>query len=41
VEDQRVVTSRGAGTAMAWSLYLVERLLGAARRREVEAGLAL
>jgi len=41
VEDQRVVTSRSAGTALAWSLHLVERLLGPEKRREVEGGLAL
>ena len=41
VEDRNVVTSRGAGTAMAWALHLVERLVGPERRREVESGLAL
>jgi 4-methyl-5(b-hydroxyethyl)-thiazole monophosphate biosynthesis len=40
VEDRRVITSRGAGTALAWSLHLVERLLGPGKRREVEGGLA-
>lgn len=41
VEDHRVVTSRGAGTALAWALALVERLFDAAKRESVEIGLAL
>lgn len=41
VEDQRVVTSRGAGTALPWALALVERLAGPEKRAAVEIGLAL
>ncbi len=39
VEDGNVITSRGPGTAMDFALVLVERLVGKAKRREVEAGL--
>jgi len=39
VQDGKVVTSRGPGTAMDFSLTLVEALVGRARRDEVEAGL--
>ena len=39
VEDGRLVTSRGPGTAMDFALLLVEQLLGRAKRMEVEAGL--
>jgi 4-methyl-5(b-hydroxyethyl)-thiazole monophosphate biosynthesis len=39
VADGNLITSRGPGTAMDFALALVERLAGAARRREVEAGL--
>lgn len=39
VEDGRLITSRGPGTAMDFALTLVERLAGAAKRKEVEAGL--
>ena len=39
VEDGKVITSRGPGTAMDFALKLVERLAGAKRRREVEAAL--
>ncbi len=39
VEDGKLITSRGPGTAMDFALLLVERLLGKARRDEVEAGL--
>lgn len=39
VEDARVITSRGPGTAMDFALALVERLSGAAARREVESRL--
>ena len=39
VEDGKMITSRGPGTAMEFALLLVERLCGAARRGEVEAGL--
>jgi 4-methyl-5(b-hydroxyethyl)-thiazole monophosphate biosynthesis len=36
VSDGTVVTSRGPGTAMDFALTLVEHLLGAAKRQEVE-----
>jgi 4-methyl-5(b-hydroxyethyl)-thiazole monophosphate biosynthesis len=39
VEDGRLITSRGPGTAMDFALTLVERLCGDAKRMEVEAGL--
>lgn len=39
VEDGNLITSRGPGTAMDFALTLVERLVGKAKRREVEAGL--
>ncbi len=39
VEDGRLITSRGPGTAMDFALTLVERLAGKAKRDEVEAGL--
>lgn len=39
VEDGRLITSRGPGTAMDFSLLLLERLCGKAKRDEVEAGL--
>ncbi len=39
VEDGKLITSRGPGTAMDFALTLVERLLGKAKRVEVEAGL--
>jgi len=39
VEDGKFITSRGPGTAMDFALTLVERLLGKAKRLEVEAGL--
>jgi 4-methyl-5(b-hydroxyethyl)-thiazole monophosphate biosynthesis len=41
VADGKVVTSRGAGTALPWALDLVERLAGTERRHAVEAMLAL
>lgn len=41
VEDGEVITSRGPGTSIAFALALVERLAGAAKRQEVEAGLVL
>jgi len=37
--DDRVLTSRGPGTAMDFALALVEKLLGRAQRDEVERGL--
>ena len=39
VEDGKIITSRGPGTAMDFALTLVERLAGHAKRQEVEAGL--
>ena len=39
VEDGKVVTSRGPGTAMDFALVLIEKLVGADKRHEVEAGL--
>jgi 4-methyl-5(b-hydroxyethyl)-thiazole monophosphate biosynthesis len=39
VEDEKIITSRGPGTAMDFALILVERLSGKAKRDEVEAGL--
>jgi protein deglycase len=39
VEDGKVITSRGPGTAMDFALTLIERLAGAAVRGEVEARL--
>ena len=39
VEDGKLITSRGPGTAMDFALVLVERLLGKAKRDEVEDAL--
>lgn len=39
VEDDHLITSRGPGTAMDFALTLVERLLGKAKREEIESGL--
>lgn len=39
VEHDKLITSRGPGTAMDFALTLVERLSGKAKRDEVEAGL--
>lgn len=39
VQDGKVITSRGPGTAMDFALHLVEVLAGRVRRDEVEAGL--
>ncbi len=39
VEDGKLITSRGPGTAMDFALTLVERLAGSAKRQEVEASL--
>jgi 4-methyl-5(b-hydroxyethyl)-thiazole monophosphate biosynthesis len=36
VIDGKVVTSRGPGTAMEFALTLIDQLLGAAKRKEVE-----
>ncbi|HEY9148695.1 MAG TPA: DJ-1 family glyoxalase III, partial [Gammaproteobacteria bacterium] len=39
VQDGKVITSRGPGTAMDFALTLIENLLGKAKRDEVEAQL--
>jgi 4-methyl-5(b-hydroxyethyl)-thiazole monophosphate biosynthesis len=39
VEDDKLITSRGPGTAMDFALTLVERLVGSTIRLEVEEGL--
>ncbi|HQU14542.1 MAG: DJ-1 family protein [Chromatiales bacterium 21-64-14] len=39
VVDGPVITSRGPGTAMDFTLTLIEHLAGAERRRQVESGL--
>lgn len=39
VEDGKLITSRGPGTAMDFALTLIERLVSKATRDEVEAGL--
>lgn len=39
VEDGKLITSRGPGTAMDFALLLVERLMGKAKREEVSAAL--
>jgi 4-methyl-5(b-hydroxyethyl)-thiazole monophosphate biosynthesis len=39
MEDGRLITSRGPGTAIDFALVLVERLVNKAKRDEVEAGL--
>jgi 4-methyl-5(b-hydroxyethyl)-thiazole monophosphate biosynthesis len=39
VQDGKVITSRGPGTAMDFALHLVEQLAGKEKRDEVEAGL--
>lgn len=39
VEDERVITSRGPGTAMDFALYLIERLQGSEVRQQVETSL--
>lgn len=39
VEDGKLITSRGPGTAMDFALLLVERLAGKIKKDEVEAGL--
>jgi 4-methyl-5(b-hydroxyethyl)-thiazole monophosphate biosynthesis len=39
VQDGKIITSRGPGTAMDFALTLIEQLEGKAKRDEVEAGL--
>lgn len=39
VTDDKVITSRGPGTAMDFALELIEVLVGTGKRTEVEAGL--
>ncbi len=39
VQDGKVITSRGPGTAMDFALTLIEVLVGKAKRDEVEVGL--
>lgn len=39
VQDGKVITSRGPGTAMDFALTLIENLAGKEKRQEVEAGL--
>lgn len=39
VEDGKLITSRGPGTAMDFALTLIERLVGKEKRDEVEAAL--
>lgn len=39
VQDGKVITSRGPGTAMAFTLTLIENLLGREKRDEVAKGL--
>ncbi len=40
VQDGKVITSRGPGTAIDFTLKLIENLAGQAKREQVEAGLA-
>lgn len=39
VQDGKVITSRGPGTAMDFALALIENLVGSDKRKEVDAGL--
>lgn len=39
VQDGKIITSRGPGTAMDFALSLIEQLAGKTKRREVEDGL--
>lgn len=40
IKDGKIITSRGPGTAMDFTLALIENLVGEEKRNEVEAGLA-
>ncbi len=39
IKDDKVITSRGPGTAMDFALYLIENLVGEEKRAEIEKGL--
>ena len=39
VQDGKIITSRGPGTAMDFALTLIENLVGKEKRQEVETGL--
>jgi 4-methyl-5(b-hydroxyethyl)-thiazole monophosphate biosynthesis len=39
VQDGKIITSRGPGTAMDFALALIENLVGSDKRKKVEAGL--
>jgi 4-methyl-5(b-hydroxyethyl)-thiazole monophosphate biosynthesis len=39
VQDGKVITSRGPGTAMDFALHLIDVLAGKEKRDQVEAGL--
>jgi 4-methyl-5(b-hydroxyethyl)-thiazole monophosphate biosynthesis len=39
VQDGKIITSRGPGTAMDFALTLIEKLAGREKREQVEAGL--
>ncbi|MDO8827636.1 DJ-1 family glyoxalase III [Methylophaga sp.] len=39
--DKKVITSRGPGTAMAFALMIIEKLIDEATRNQVEAGLVI
>jgi 4-methyl-5(b-hydroxyethyl)-thiazole monophosphate biosynthesis len=39
IQDGKIITSRGPGTAMDFALALIEILLGSGKREEVEVGL--
>jgi 4-methyl-5(b-hydroxyethyl)-thiazole monophosphate biosynthesis len=39
IVDDKIVTSRGPGTAMDFALELLEKLVGKAKRDEVEKAL--
>jgi len=41
VVEEKVISSRGPGTALEWSLTMVELLAGKDKRDEVAAGMVL